>query len=51
MEAEIVRIRALGLYDLRTLWRSTFRALPPLVLTEYSICAGVGGEIREAEFQ
>ena len=34
LEAEITRIRALGLNELRTLWRSTFRSLPPPLLTK-----------------
>lgn len=34
LEAEISRIRALGLNDLRVLWRSTFRTSPPLPFTK-----------------
>jgi hypothetical protein len=29
IEAEIVRVRSLGLDELRTLWRVTFRSPPP----------------------
>lgn len=34
LEAEIARIRALGLNELRTLWRSTFHAPPPPPFTK-----------------
>ena len=34
IEAEIDRIRSLGLDDLRMLWRTTFRSSPPLAFTK-----------------
>ena len=34
VEAEIDRIRSLGLDDLRTLWRTTFRSSPPTGFTK-----------------
>ena len=34
IEAEIDRIRSLGLEDLRTLWRTTFRSSPPKGFTK-----------------
>jgi hypothetical protein len=34
IEAEIDRARSLGLDELRTLWRSTFRSSPPSAFTK-----------------
>jgi hypothetical protein len=34
IEAEIDRIRSLGLDDLRALWRTTFRSSPPMGFTK-----------------
>jgi hypothetical protein len=34
IEAEIERIRSLGLGELRSLWRTTFRSSPPLGFTK-----------------
>ena len=43
LEAEIARIRSLGLDELRTLWRTTFRSAPPSALRR--LLAG-GVELR-----
>jgi Protein of unknown function (DUF2924) len=50
LEAEIARIRALGLNELRTLWRSTFRSLPPPPLTKDLMARFVCGHIQEQAF-
>ena len=47
MEAEIARLRALGLDDLRTLWRSTFRAPPPLAFTKDLMARFICWHIQE----
>ena len=47
LEAEIARIRALGLDDLRTLWRSTFRAPPPLAFTKDLMARFICWHIQE----
>ena len=47
LEAEIARIRALGFHDLRTLWRSTFRALPPLAFTKDLMARFICWHIQE----
>jgi hypothetical protein len=47
LEAEIARIRALGLDDLRTLWRSTFRAPPPPAFTKDIIARFICWHIQE----
>jgi hypothetical protein len=47
LEAEIARIRALGLNDLRTLWRSTFRSLPPPALTKDLVARFICWHIQE----
>ena len=47
LEAEIARIRALGLDELRTLWRSTFRSLPPPPLTKDLMARFICGHIQE----
>jgi len=47
LEAEIARIRALGLDELRTLWRSTFRAPPPPAFTKDLIARFMTWHIQE----
>ena len=50
MRAEIARIRALGLNELRTLWHSTFRAPPPLAFTKDLIARFICWHIQEQAF-
>jgi len=50
LEAEIARIRALGLNELRTLWRSTFRSLPPPPLTKDLMARFICWHIQEQAF-
>jgi hypothetical protein len=50
LEAEIARIRALGLNELRTLWRSTFRSLPPPPLTKDLMARFICWHIEEQAF-
>ena len=47
LEAEIARIRALGLNELRTLWRSTFRSLPPPPFTKDLMARFICWHIQE----
>ena len=47
LEAEIARIRALGLNELRTLWRSMFRSPPPPAFTKDLIARFVSWHIQE----
>jgi hypothetical protein len=47
LEAEIARIRALGLHELRTLWRSMFRSPPPPAFTKDLIARFVSWHIQE----
>lgn len=47
LEAEIARIRALGLNELRTLWHSTFRAPPPLAFTKDLIARFICWHMQE----
>ena len=47
LEAEIARIRALGLNELRTLWRSTFRTPPPSPFTKDLIARFICWHIQE----
>ena len=47
LEAEISRIRALGLNELRTLWRSTFRSPPPPPFTKDLIARFICWHIQE----
>ena len=47
LQAEIARIRALGLNELRTLWRSTFRAPPPPPFTKDLIARFICWHIQE----
>ncbi len=46
VEAEIDRVRSLGLVELRTLWRTTLRSSPPPALTKdlvarFLCCTGI----------
>jgi hypothetical protein len=50
LEAEIARIRALGLNELRMLWRSTFRSLPPPPLTKDLMARFICWHIQEQAF-
>jgi hypothetical protein len=50
LEAEIARIRALGLNELRTLWRSTFRSLPPPAFTKDLMARFICWHIQEQAF-
>jgi hypothetical protein len=47
LEAEIAGIRALGLTELRTLWRSTFRSPPPLAFTKDLVARFMCWHIQE----
>ena len=47
LEAEIARIRALGLHELRTLWRSIFRTPPPPAFTKDLIAQFVSWQVQE----
>ena len=47
LEAEIAHIRALGLNELRTLWRSMFRAPPPPPFTKDLIARFMSWHIQE----
>jgi hypothetical protein len=50
LEAEIARIRALGLHELRTLWHSTFRAPTPLAFTKDLMARFMCWHIQERAF-
>ena len=50
IEAEIDRIRSLGLDDLRTLWRTTFRSSPPQGFTKDLIVRFICWHIQEQAF-
>src|ERR1700759_5701853 len=50
LEAEIARTRALGLTELRTLWRSTFRTPPPPAFTKDLIARFVSWHDQEQSF-
>jgi hypothetical protein len=50
IEAEIDRIRSLGLDDLRTLWRATFRSSPPKGFTKDLIARFTCWHIQEQVF-
>ena len=47
LEAEIARIRALGLHELRTLWRSMFRTPSPPAFTKDLIARFVSRHVQE----
>lgn len=47
LEAEVARIRALGLTELRTLWRSTFRSSPPPAFTKDLVARFMCWHIQE----
>src|SRR5215468_557348 len=47
LEAEIAHIRALGLDELRNLWRSTFRLPPPPAFTKDLIARSICWHIQE----
>jgi Protein of unknown function (DUF2924) len=47
LETEIARIRALGLNELRALWRSTFRSLPPPPFTKDLMARFICWHIQE----
>jgi DUF2924 family protein len=50
VEAEIDRIRSLGLDELRNLWRATFRAAPPPGFTKDLIARFLSWHIQEQAF-
>ena len=47
IEAEIDRVRSLGLDELRTLWRATFRSPPPLAFAKDLIARFLCWHIQE----
>jgi hypothetical protein len=47
IETEIDRVRSLGLDELRTLWRVTFRSSPPMVFTKDLLARLLCGHIQE----
>ena len=47
IEAEIGRVRSLGLDELRTLWRTTFRSPPPAALTKDLMARFICWQIQE----
>jgi len=50
IEAEIDRIRSLGLDDLRILWRTTFRSSPPKGFTKDLVARFICWHIQEQAF-
>jgi len=50
IEAEVDRIRSLGLDDLRTLWRTTFRSSPPKGFTKDLVARFICWHIQEQAF-
>jgi hypothetical protein len=50
IEAEINRIRSLGLDELRSLWRATFRTSPPPGFTKDLIARFLCWHIQEQAF-
>ena len=51
IETEIDRIRSLGLDDLRTLWRTTFRSSPPTGFTKDLVARFICWHIQEEAFR
>lgn len=49
LEAEVARIRALGLDELRALWRSTFRTSPPPAFTKDLIARFITWHVQEQD--
>src|ERR1700733_7536906 len=50
IEAEIDRIRSLGLDDLRTLWRTTFRSSAPMGFTKDLVVRFICWHVQEQAF-
>ena len=50
IEAEIDRVRSLGLDELRTLWRTTLRSSPPPALTKDLVARFICWHIQEQAF-
>ncbi len=50
IEAEIDRVRSLGLDELRTLWRTTLRSSPPPALTKDLVARFLCWHIQEQAF-
>ena len=50
IEVESDRIRSLGLDDLRTLWRTTFRSSPPMGFTKDLVVRFICWHIQEQAF-
>ena len=50
IEAEIDRVRSLGLDELRTLWRTTLRSSPPPALTKDLLVRFICWHIQEQAF-
>jgi hypothetical protein len=50
IEAEIDRVRSLGLDELRTLWRTTLRSSPPQALTKDLMARFICWHIQEQAF-
>jgi len=50
IEAEIDRVRSLGLDELRTLWRTTLRSSPPLAFTKDLVARFICWHIQEQVF-
>ena len=50
IEAEIDRVRSLGLDELRTLWRTTFRSPPPRAFTKDLMVRFISWHIQEQVF-
>src|SRR5476651_198892 len=49
-EAEIERVRSLGLDELRELWRATFEVRPPRVLTKELLARSIAHHMQEQKF-
>src|SRR6516162_10362458 len=50
LEAEIARVRSLGLDELRSLWRATFRSSPPPAFTKDLVARFLCWHIQEQAF-